>query len=347
MVARPTNARPASATKCAVRLQPEPNARTTATMAANKEKHSERSSLRQGRTCREKEGNYVEGFHTLSDDRPRNRGADPHRPRGGADEPLPLSRRGRGQAGAQPSRHSDDCPARVRARHREDCEHARLQPICGQDPGVLLRRERRHLPPRPARAAGKPRRTGNRAAARTELRPHRGHSARARSGAHAVRACGRAVLIPLLPRAHRSLLQPQRPFRTRARPALSPQRELANARRSALPQRRVRPAGAQARARRNVRGARRARRGVHGRRAGHFHAAPLHARRMRRARSRHDRICGQGPPRRDGHGRARRARRVRFHGDGQGKRADHKQPHGRHRERKLRQGPHRHERGDV
>ena len=45
------------------------------------------------------------------------------------------------------------------ARHREDCEHARLQPIRGQDAGVL-RRERRHMSTRPARAAGKPRRTG-------------------------------------------------------------------------------------------------------------------------------------------------------------------------------------------
>ena len=179
MVARPTNARPASAAKCAVRLQPELNARTTATMGANKEKRSERSSLRQGRTCREKEGNYVEGFHTLPDDRPRNRGADPRRPRSGEDGSLPLLRRGRGAAGSQPSRHSDDRPTRVRARHREDCEHARLQPIRGQDTGVLLRRERRHLSTWPARAAGKPRRTGNRAAARTELRPHRGHSARA------------------------------------------------------------------------------------------------------------------------------------------------------------------------
>ena len=81
-------------------------------------------------------------------------------------------------------------------------------------------------------------------AAGAELRAHRGHRARARRGPHAVRARGRALPVAVLPCAHRALLQPQRALRARARPAVPPQREPADARRRALPQRRVRPAGA-------------------------------------------------------------------------------------------------------
>ena len=73
---------------------------------------------------------------------------------------------------------------------------------------------------------------------------HRGHRARARRGAHAVRPCGRTLPRQVLPCAHRALLQPQRALGARAGPAVPPQREPADARRRAVPQRRVRPAGA-------------------------------------------------------------------------------------------------------
>ena len=105
-------------------------------------------------------------------------------------------------------------------------------------------------------------------------------------GAHAVRTRRRALPEQVLPRAHRTLLQPQRALGARARPAVPPQREPADARRRAVPQRRVRPTGAARGRAFRVRRAGRTRGDVLRRRAGHQAAAPLHAGGMRRARER-------------------------------------------------------------
>ena len=86
---------------------------------------------------------------------------------------------------------------------------------------------------------------GHREPAQAELRPHRGHRAGPRHGPHALRPRRRALSVGLLlPRAHRAHLQPQRALGAGARQPVPPQHLAADARRCALPQRRVRLAGA-------------------------------------------------------------------------------------------------------
>ena len=256
---------------------------------------------------------------------------------------MALRRRGRGAPRAQPPRRRDARTSRLRPRHREDPQRPRVQPLCGQDPGVLLRGKRRHLPARAARAAREPYRAGYRQPARAQLRPHRGDRARPRRGAYALRACRRALLVGMPAEADGTLLQPQRAFGARARPAVPAQPVAPDARRGTLPQRGVRPAAPRARGHRLIRQARRARDGMRRGRAHDRHATTVHARRVRRARKRHDRLRRQGPPRRHRHGRPRIARSVRDRLHRRRQRAYHQQPDRRHREQQLRTRPHRHE----
>ena len=74
------------------------------------------------------------------------------------------------------------------------CTWRPRQPLRGKNPGIQLRAQRRHKPPRAACAAGCPHGAHHFAHARPERRPHRGHSARARPGPHPLRPRGERIL---------------------------------------------------------------------------------------------------------------------------------------------------------
>ena len=275
---------------------------------------------------------------TISSAQPGAAGAGAGGPGGPLGEPLALSGRGRPAPGHGPGQ-GQPVAARLCAGLGEDHAPAAVQPLRGQDPGVLLLRERRHHPPGPPCAAGVPHRQEHRGGAGPEPGPDRGHRPGARPGPHPLRPRGGAVFKRLVPGAHRPVLQPQRPLRAGAGRHLPPERGFADPGRHPVPQRGVRAAGVPPRAPCRLRRVRRPGGGLlHPGGGGHQKAGALHPGGLRGAGVRHDRLPGQGPPGRHDCPYHRRENPLHHPGHRHRQRRHHQQHDRGHSGEQLREG---------